>query len=122
MCLKETYSEVHIGNHMPDSFLIHHGIKIGVALSTLPFNCVVVNAIRMDKKNHVGLKLSGTHQLLAYADDVNLLGHNINLLMLVRTFIGVEVIVEKSKYMLLFHHHELQTDSLKICHSSNVCG
>jgi hypothetical protein len=26
----------------------------------------------------VGLKLSGTHQLLAYADDVNLLGDNID--------------------------------------------
>jgi hypothetical protein len=25
----------------------------------------------------VGLKLSGTHQLLAYADDVNIQGHNI---------------------------------------------
>jgi hypothetical protein len=30
------------------------------------------------RKNQVGLKLSGTHQILAYADDVNLLGDNIN--------------------------------------------
>jgi hypothetical protein len=29
-------------------------------------------------KNQVGMKLNGTHQLLAYADDVNLLGNNID--------------------------------------------
>jgi hypothetical protein len=29
------------------------------------------------KENQVGLKLNGTHHLLAYADDVNLLGDNI---------------------------------------------
>jgi hypothetical protein len=30
------------------------------------------------KENQVGLKLHGTHQLLAYADDVNLQGDNID--------------------------------------------
>jgi hypothetical protein len=28
----------------------------------------------------VGLKLDGTHQLLVYADDVNLLGNNIDII------------------------------------------
>jgi hypothetical protein len=28
----------------------------------------------------VGLQLNGTHQLLAYADDMNLLGDNINII------------------------------------------
>jgi hypothetical protein len=31
-------------------------------------------AIRKVQENQVELKLNGTHQLLAYADDVNLLG------------------------------------------------
>jgi hypothetical protein len=30
------------------------------------------------QENQVGLKFDGTHQLLAYADDVNLLGDNID--------------------------------------------
>jgi hypothetical protein len=31
---------------------------------------------RKAKENQVGLKLNGTHQFLAYADEVNLLGDN----------------------------------------------
>jgi hypothetical protein len=34
--------------------------------------------IRKVQENQVGLKLNGTHQLLAYTDDVNLLEDNIN--------------------------------------------
>jgi hypothetical protein len=32
----------------------------------------------MTVQNQMDLKLNGTHQLLAYADDVNLLGDNID--------------------------------------------
>jgi hypothetical protein len=35
-------------------------------------------AIRKIKENQVELKLNGTHQLLSYADDVNLPGDNID--------------------------------------------
>jgi hypothetical protein len=31
--------------------------------------------IRKAQENQVGLKLNGTHQLLVYADDINLLAH-----------------------------------------------
>jgi hypothetical protein len=34
-------------------------------------------AIRNVRKNHMALELNGAHWLLAYADDVNLLGGNI---------------------------------------------
>jgi hypothetical protein len=42
------------------------------------FSTLLKNAIRKVQENQVELKLNGTHQLLAYADDVNLLGDNID--------------------------------------------
>jgi hypothetical protein len=45
-------------------------------ISPLLFNFVLEHAIRKVQENQVGLKLNETHQLLAYADEVNLLGDN----------------------------------------------
>jgi hypothetical protein len=59
----------------------------------------------------VELKLNGTHQLLVYADDVNLLDDNIDTiksntqtLIDASKEVGLEVNTEKTKYMLLSHH------------------
>jgi hypothetical protein len=38
MCLNETYSNVRIGKHLPDSFPIQNGLKQGDALLPLLFN------------------------------------------------------------------------------------
>jgi hypothetical protein len=63
-----------------------------------------------DKSLQVGQKLNGTHQLLAYSDDVNLLGDNIDTikknaetLIDASKEVGLEINAKETKYMLLSH-------------------
>ena len=72
--LTETYSRVRVGKNVSDKFPIRNGLKQGDALSPTLFNFALEYAIGMVQVNQDGLKLKGTHQFLAYADDVNLGG------------------------------------------------
>ena len=59
---------------MSSGFPIEKGMKQGDALSTLLFNVALEYAIRKVQENNLALDMKGTHQVLAYADDVNLIG------------------------------------------------
>jgi hypothetical protein len=74
----------------------------------LLFTFALEHAIRQVQENQVGLKLNGTHKLLAYGNDVNLLGDNIeNINLNTQTLldaskaVGLEVNIEKTKYTLV---------------------
>ena len=72
------------------------------------FNFASEYTIRRIQVNQDGLQLDGTHQLLVYADDVNILGgsihtvqNNTEALLVASKETGIEVNADKTKYMVM---------------------
>jgi hypothetical protein len=69
-----------------------------------------------------------THKLLVYADEVNILGDYIYTMkkntetLIVASWVGLEINVQKTKYILLSRHPNVGQNRLKMCHSSNIWG
>ena len=70
---------VWVGKNLFDMFPIRNCLKQGDALSPLLFNFALEHTVRRVQVHQDGLKLNGTHQLLAYADDVNILGGSVDI-------------------------------------------
>jgi len=127
LCLTETYSRVRLGKNLSDMFPIRNDLKQGDALSPLLFNFYLEYAIRRVQVNQDGLKFNGTHQLLAYVDDVNILGgsvhtvkENAEALFVATKETGLEVNADKTKYMIMSRDrnagrsHSMKTDNISI--------
>ena len=97
-----------MGKSLSETFPIRNDLKQEDALSPLLFNFAMEYATKTVQINQDGLKLNGTHQLLAYSDDVNILGgsaHTVNeneeALLVATKEIGLEVNADKTKYMVM---------------------
>ncbi|KAJ4438526.1 hypothetical protein ANN_14471 [Periplaneta americana] len=79
-------------------------------------------AIRKVQDNRQGLEFNGLHQLLVYADDMNMLGENpqtirenTEILLAASKAIGLEVNPEKTKYMIMSRDQNIvRNGSIKI--------
>jgi len=124
VCLTETYSRVRVGKNLFDMFPFRGGLKQGDALSLLLFNFLLEYAIRRVQVNQDGLKLNGTHQLLLYAYDVNMLGgsvhtikENAEALVVASKDTGLQVNADKTKHMVtspdqnVERSHNMKTDN-----------
>ena len=69
---------VRVGKNLYDRFPVKDGLKQGDALWPLLFNFASEYAVRRVRVKQGGLTLNGTHQLLGYADDVNILGGTVH--------------------------------------------
>jgi len=104
--LNEAYSKVRVRKRLSNTFPVRNDLKQGDSL--LLFNFAWEYAIRRVQENQDGLKLSGTHKLLVYADDVNILGgsvhaikKNTEALLVGSKEIGLEVNADKTKYIVM---------------------
>jgi hypothetical protein len=96
-------------------------VKQGYDLSQLLFNCALEYAISSVQEKQYGLKLNLTRQVLAYADDINILGENIDTiqknieaLLNASKEVSLEVNSKKTKYMLMSHKKAGQKHGIKI--------
>jgi hypothetical protein len=123
MFLKEKYSKIRVGKYLSDVLIIKNGLKHEDALSPLLFTFTLEYAIRKVEVKQDGLKLNGTHKLLVYADDVDIMGGSVHTIKYTNALldgskgIGLEVNVDKTTYIVMSRDqnaglsHSIKTDN-----------
>ena len=78
MCLNETYSEVRVCKPLSDMFPVKNTLKQGYSLLPMIFKFAWEYAIRRVQAHQEDLYLNITHELVVYADDVNILDRSVH--------------------------------------------
>jgi len=106
MRLSDPISRARVGNMLSNSFKIRNELKQGDVLSPQLFDFALEYAI-LKIKDEKGLTLNGLNQLFVYADDIDLIGDDIDALqsntdVLVKAWdeIYLQVNIDKTKYMI----------------------
>ena len=88
-----------------------HGVRKELATFLLFRAILCFNSFYHPHRTNLGLDMNGTHQVLAYADDVNLIGdairtieRNADVLLNACKDIGLAVHIGKTKYMEIGRH------------------
>jgi len=110
---------IYLGTTLTNQNCIQEEIKSRLKSGNACYHSVQNLLVGLD-----GLKLNGTHQLLAYADDVNILGgtihtlkENAEALVAATREIELEVGADKTKYMVMIRDqnagriHSVRTDN-----------
>uniref|UniRef100_A0A8D9ELZ3 Craniofacial development protein 2 n=1 Tax=Cacopsylla melanoneura TaxID=428564 RepID=A0A8D9ELZ3_9HEMI len=106
LCVLSSKVKVRIENEYSETFDVNTGVRQGDGLSPLLFNIVLEKSLRKTKLLDKGINVGAKVNLLAFADDIVLLGENKNdLITLAETLIeeakkiGLLVNEEKTKYL-----------------------
>jgi hypothetical protein len=117
---------VHVGKHLSEVFPIGNDLKEGDALLALRFTFALENTVSRVQANQEGLKLNGRHQLLIYADGVNIFSGSKQTVqkstqasVVASKETDVEENMKKTKYMVMSQdQHAEQNHNLKIGNKS----
>ncbi|XP_066909695.1 uncharacterized protein [Halyomorpha halys] len=106
MCMNETYDKVRIGKHLSEKSQVRAGLKQGDSLSPILFNLALEYVIKSVINTEEGLTLGGEIPVFGYAEDVVLDDDKeaieINIITLINSSkeLGLEISVDKTKYMV----------------------